>query len=99
MFFDNAQQFFAFTPQANFPAHNSNFQGEGDGIKSRLPFKFFSTLLDKMANNFVQECTNSRIYAVEKTLQIFRDKSFANEQKKNLAVCLYLMNQSHLRIF
>ena len=25
MFVDNAQQCFAFTPQANFPAHNLNF--------------------------------------------------------------------------
>ena len=36
---DNAQQCFAFTPQANFPAH----EGEGDGIKFRLPFKIFLT--------------------------------------------------------
>ena len=45
--------------------------------------------LDKMANNFVQECINSRIYAVEKTLQIFRDKSFANEQKKKILLSVY----------
>ena len=45
MFVDNAQQCFAFTPQANFPAHNLNFtDGKGDGIESRLPFKIFSTL-------------------------------------------------------
>jgi len=45
-FVDNAQQCFAFAPQANFPAHNLNFfyEGEGDGIEFRLPFKIFSTL-------------------------------------------------------
>ena len=32
-------------PQANFPAPDLNFtESEGDGIKSRLPFKTFSTL-------------------------------------------------------
>ena len=46
-----------------------------------------------MANNFVQECINSRIYAVEKTLQIFRDKSFANEQKKK-SCCLSIPDES-----
>jgi hypothetical protein len=47
----NAQQCFAFTPQANFPTHELNFylvqkfaQGEGDRITTRLPFKIFSTL-------------------------------------------------------
>ena len=49
-----------------------------------MPTNMSTTALDKMANNFVQVCINSRIYAVEKTLQIFRDKSFANEQKKPL---------------
>ena len=44
-FDDNAQQCFAFTPQANFPAHNLIFsEGKSDGIESRLPFKIFSTL-------------------------------------------------------
>ena len=39
------QQCFAFTPQANFPAHNLIFtEGEGDGIEIMLPFKIFSTL-------------------------------------------------------
>jgi hypothetical protein len=38
-FVDNAQQCFAFTPQVNFPANNLNItEGEGDGIKYRLPF-------------------------------------------------------------
>ena len=46
---DNAQQCFAFAPQAHCPTNNLNFhwrwsQGEGDGIKCRLPFKIFSTL-------------------------------------------------------
>ena len=46
LFVDNAQQRFAFTPAANFPAHNLIFtESEGDGIKSRLPFNIFSTLL------------------------------------------------------
>ena len=46
MFVDNAQQCFAFTPQANFPPFIWIFsEDEGDGIKSRLPFKIFSTLL------------------------------------------------------
>ena len=40
----NAQQCFACTPQANFPAHNFN-EDEGDEIESRLPFKIFSTLI------------------------------------------------------
>ena len=33
-FVDNAQQYFAFIPQTNFPVHNLNFhlKGEGDGI-------------------------------------------------------------------
>ena len=44
-FVDSAQQCFAFTPQANFPTHNSIFtEGEDDGIESRLPLKIFSTL-------------------------------------------------------
>ena len=44
----NAQQCFAFTPQTNFPTHNLNYftDGEGNGIKSRLSFKKFSTLPD-----------------------------------------------------
>ena len=33
---------FTIKPQANFPAHNLN--GEGDGIESSLPFEIFSTL-------------------------------------------------------
>ena len=42
---DNIQQFFAFKPQASFPANNLNFdECEGDGIDSRQPFKIFSTL-------------------------------------------------------
>ena len=45
-FVDNAQQYFAFTPQANFPPHDLNItEGKGDEIESRLPFKIFSTLL------------------------------------------------------
>ena len=34
-FFDNAQQCFAFAPQANFPAHNLNFHWR-DGIQATL---------------------------------------------------------------
>ena len=42
---DNAQQYFAFTHKAKFLAHDLNInKGKGDGIKSRMPFKFFSTL-------------------------------------------------------
>ena len=41
MFVDNAQQCFACTPQANFPAHT---EGEGDGIEIMLPYKIFPTL-------------------------------------------------------
>ena len=37
-FVDNAKQWFVFTPQANFPAHNLNFHW-------RSPFKIFSSLL------------------------------------------------------
>ena len=41
----NTQQCFAFTPQANFSAHNLNFYvGKGDGIEPRPSFKIFSTL-------------------------------------------------------
>ena len=44
-FVDNAQQCFAFTPQANFPAQILIFtEGEGDVIESRLPIIFFYTL-------------------------------------------------------
>ena len=43
-FVDNAQQCFAFTPQANSPGHNLNFQVKGDEIDSRLPFKIFCNL-------------------------------------------------------
>ena len=41
-FVDNTQQYFAFTPQANFPAIIRIFS-EGDEIQSRLPFKIIST--------------------------------------------------------
>ena len=52
-FVDNAQQCFAFTPQANFPANSLNFtEGESDGIKSRLPFKIFSTLTKRHILNY-----------------------------------------------
>ena len=45
MFFNKTQQCFAFKPQTKFPAYNLNFtESEGDEIKSRLPFKIFSTL-------------------------------------------------------
>ena len=45
----NAQQCFAFTPQADFPSYNLNFiEGESDEIKSRPPFKIFSTLKGKI---------------------------------------------------
>ena len=47
-FVDNTQQYFDFAPQANFPAHNLNFQG--DGIESRLPFTIFSTLFVNFQN-------------------------------------------------
>ena len=40
-FVDYNQQSFAFTPQANFPIT----EGECDGMKSRLTFEIFSTLL------------------------------------------------------
>ena len=45
-FVDIALQYFSFTSQRKFPAHNLNFEGEGegDGIESRLPFKSFSAL-------------------------------------------------------
>ena len=42
------RQCFAFTPKSNFPAHNLNFHWRRrfkSGIKSRLPFKIFSTLI------------------------------------------------------
>ena len=41
----NVQHCFAFTLKQTFPHRIWIFiEGEGDGIKSRLPFKFFSTL-------------------------------------------------------
>ena len=44
-FVDNSQQCFDFTPQAKFQPIIWIFtDSEGDGIKSRLPFKIFSTL-------------------------------------------------------
>ena len=48
-FVDITQQCFAFTPQAIFAAHIWIFT-EGDGIESRLPFKIFSTLKEKVAD-------------------------------------------------
>ena len=55
MFFNKTQQCFAFKPQTKFPAYNLNFtESEGDEIKSRLPFKIFSTLLIKIeVSNFI----------------------------------------------
>ena len=43
-FVDNAQQCFAFTPQANFPAHNLKFSLKVMGLNplSRQPFEIFS---------------------------------------------------------
>ena len=56
MFVDNAQQCFAFTPQAKFPAHSWIFiECEGDGIESRLPFKIFSTLKEIHAGPVVHK--------------------------------------------
>ena len=53
-FVDNIQQGFACTPQANFLAHNLNFNaGKSDGIKFRLPFKTFSTLKLIIDNTFI----------------------------------------------
>ena len=44
---DNAQQCFAYTAKANFPAHILNFNWRWwNRIESRLPFKIFSTLID-----------------------------------------------------
>ena len=71
-FVDKPQKCFAFTPQANFPAHNSNFRsGEGDGIESRLPFKIFPTFhgthmevlaVKKNQSNFVIKCGTKGIF-------------------------------------
>ena len=37
----------------NFPAHDSNFtEGEGDGIKSRLPFEIFSSIPEILAPSY-----------------------------------------------
>ena len=45
---DKAQQCFVFTPQANYPLIIWIFaEVEGDGIESSLPFKMFSTLMQK----------------------------------------------------
>ena len=44
--FKNPLECFAFTPQVNFPVHIWIFtEAEDDGIKSRLPFNIFSTLI------------------------------------------------------
>ena len=40
-FVNNAQQYFAITPEASFPIIWIFTEGEGDGIESRLPFKIF----------------------------------------------------------
>ena len=47
MFVDNAQQCFAFTPQANFPTHNLNFhcEGETDQIQAIFLNLFYFTIL------------------------------------------------------
>ena len=63
-FVDNAQQCLAFTPQANFPRHDLNFEGEGDGIKSRLPFKIFSTLHILSVHSSKQILERPEIHAV-----------------------------------
>ena len=51
-FSDNAQQCYAFTPQANFPAHDLNFHW-GWRIESSLPFKILSTLFWKICILFL----------------------------------------------
>ena len=49
MFVDITQQCFALLPQINSPPIIWIFtEGEGHGIKFRLPFKFFSTLLSNV---------------------------------------------------
>ena len=47
-FVDKAQQYFAFTPQTNFPNHNLNFHWKW---RDWLPFEMFSTLSIVRQNN------------------------------------------------
>ena len=44
-FVENAQQCFAFTPQANFLAQKFEFSLKVKVIESSIPFKIFSTLI------------------------------------------------------
>ena len=70
-FVDNSQQCFAFTPQANFIAQKIWIFSEDDGIKARLHFEIFSTLIHKAVgfiyNNILKKfdrfCVNGTIFA------------------------------------
>ena len=67
-FVDNAQLCFAFTPQENFPAHNFIFtEGDGDGIQSRLPFKFLY-FITAISNFSCQNFLNGEFLEVQKLI-------------------------------
>ena len=68
LFVDNAQLCFAFTPQENFPAHNFIFtEGDGDGIQSRLPFKFLY-FITAISNFSCQNFLNGEFLEVQKLI-------------------------------
>ena len=77
-FFDNAQKCFAFTPQANFPAHNLNFHWRWrwwDQIQAT--FETFSTLLMAQIEIFGQR--------VPKAIFVFHRK---NRQRPFGILCI-----------
>ena len=54
-FVNNAQQYFAITPEASFPIIWIFTEGEGDGIESRLPNLFyFTTYLPRLVKVFCE---------------------------------------------
>ena len=48
-------------------------EGEGDGIKSRLPFKFFSTLADSDFKKDYQKCLAVLVLSEHYSNQLYAD--------------------------
>ena len=96
-FVANAQQFFAFTSQANFPIHNLNFHWRWRWWD---PFKIFFTLLKIWRGNsprpprFCRLCILSIFYCGNWNLKILRTFFFCStESNVNPAmICQWLQN-------
>ena len=75
-------------------------EGEGDGIKSRLPFKIFSTLLTELKNKPLEKITGSKIiwphYAMgEITCQTNKPKPWATpytDDRKSEVMVRFIRN-------